>query len=82
VLAVAPGPVDSGFGQRANMKMGKALKPSQLGVPILTALGKQSNVIPGTLSKILVYSLGILPRWAKVKVMKKVMDGFTNHHRQ
>jgi uncharacterized protein len=81
VLAAAPGPVESGFGQRANMKMGKALKPSELGVPILKALGQQTNVIPGLLSKILVYSLRTVPRWAKVKIMQKVMAGFTQHQR-
>ena len=82
VLAAAPGPVDSGFGQRANMNMGKAMKPSELSVPILKALGKQTNVIPGTLSKILVYSLRTVPRWAKVRIMQKVMDGFTQHQRK
>ncbi len=79
VLAAAPGPVDSGFGQRANMKMGKAMKPDELGVPILKALGRQTNVIPGLLSKILVYSLRILPRPAKVSIMHKVMNSFTLH---
>ena len=59
VLAAAPGPVDSGFGQRANMKMGKALMPEMLGVPIVKALGRQTNVIPGLLSKILIYSCGL-----------------------
>jgi uncharacterized protein len=82
VLAAAPGPVDSGFGQRANMKMGKALKPSEIGVPILKALGRKSNVIPGILSKILVYSLRTVPRWAKIRIMQKVMGGFTEHQRQ
>jgi len=82
VLAAAPGPVDSGFGQRANMKMGNALKPSELGVPILQALGRQTNVIPGLLSKILVYSLQTVPRWAKIRIMQKVMGGFTQHQRQ
>ena len=81
VLAVAPGPVKSGFEQRANMKMDKALLPSQLGVPVLKALGKQSNVIPGMLSKVLVYSLRTVPRWAKVKIMEKVMGGMTKHQR-
>ncbi len=81
ILAAAPGPVDSGFGQRANMKMGKALKPSDLGVPILKALGRQTNVIPGLLSKILVYSLRTVPRWAKIRIMQKVMGGFTQHQR-
>ena len=71
VLAAAPGPVDSGFAQKANMKMGKALKPSKLGVPILKALGRQANVIPGTLSKILVYSLRTLPVGAKSELCRK-----------
>ncbi len=81
VLAVAPGPVESGFGQRANMRMGKALKPEQLGVSILAALGKQTNVVPGLLSKILVYSLRTVPRFLKVRIMAKVMSGFTSHQR-
>jgi short-subunit dehydrogenase len=82
VIAVSPGPVDSGFGKRANMKMGKALKPSELGVPILKALGRQTIVVPGLLSKVLVYSLRTVPRWAKVRIMQKVMGGFTQHQRQ
>jgi short-subunit dehydrogenase len=81
VLVTAPGPVASGFGQRANMKMGKALKPSELGVPILKALGRQTNVIPGRLSKILIYSLRLVPRWIKIRIMQKVMGGFTQHQR-
>jgi short-subunit dehydrogenase len=81
VLAAAPGPVESGFAQRANMKMGKALKPSELGVPILKALGRQTNVVPGLLSKVLVYSLRTVPRWAKIRIMQKVMGGFTQHQR-
>ncbi len=81
VLAAAPGPVDSGFGQRANMKMGKALMPEMLGVPILKALGRKTNVIPGLLSKILIYSLRTVPRWGKIKIMEKVMGEFTQHQR-
>lgn len=79
VLVAAPGPVESNFGQRANMKMGNGLKPSALGVPILTALGKQTNVIPGLLSKVLIYSLRTVPRFAKVRIMQMVMGGFTKH---
>lgn len=81
VLAAAPGPVDSGFGQRANMKMNGTLKPSQIGVPILSALGKQRNVVPGMLSKLLLYSLRTVPRFAKISIMKLVMGGFTKHQR-
>lgn len=81
VLAAAPGPVESGFGQRANMKMSMSLKPSEVGVPILKALGRKSFVLPGLLTKFLVYSLRIAPRWGKIKIMQKVMGGFTSHQR-
>jgi len=81
VLAAAPGPVESGFGQRANMKMNNSISPDKLGVPILRALGKQSNVIPGLLSKVLVYSLRTVPRFMKIKIMQQVMGGFTEHQR-
>lgn len=81
VLAAAPGPVESGFGQRANMKMDNSISPDKLGVPILSALGKQTNVIPGLLSKVLVYSLRTVPRFVKIKIMQAVMGGFTKHQR-
>lgn len=79
VLAAAPGPVASGFAERANMKMNMTLKPSDVGIPILRALGRKSLVLPGLLTKFLVYSLRTLPRWGKVMVMGKVMSGFTKH---
>ncbi len=81
VLAAAPGPVVSGFGQRANMQMGTALTPAQIGVPILKALGRQSTVLPGFLTKFLVGSLRTVPRWAKVRIMEQVMAGMTKHQR-
>ncbi len=82
VLAAAPGPVDSGFGQRANMKMSMSMTPSQVGVPILQALGRKTTVLPGLLTKFLVYALRTVPRWGKVKIMEKVMGGMTGHQRK
>lgn len=82
VLAAAPGPVESVFSQRANMKMSMSLTPSQVGVPILKALGRKTTVFPGLLTKLLVYSLRTVPRWAKVKIMGKVMGAMTNHQRE
>ncbi len=82
VLAAAPGPVASGFGQRADMKMDMSLTPEQVGVPILRALGKQTTVLPGFLTKMLVYSLRTAPRWGKVRIMEKVMGGMTEHQRK
>lgn len=81
VLAAAPGPVKSGFEKRANMKMNMALTPEQVGLPILKALGRKSTVLPGFLTKLLVYSLRTVPRWGKVQIMKTVMGGMTQHQR-
>lgn len=82
ILAAAPGPVESGFSQRANMKMSMSLTPQQVGVPILKALGRKTTVLPGLLTKFLVFSLRTVPRWGKVKIMAKVMGGMTAHQRQ
>lgn len=82
VLAAAPGPVESGFSQRANMNMSMSLKPKQIGVPILKALGRKTTVLPGVLTKLLVYSIRTVPRWGKVKIMEKVMGGMTKHQRK
>lgn len=81
VLAAAPGPVNSGFADRANMQMGMALKSSDVGVPILRALGRKSTVLPGFLTKFLAGSLRMLPRWGKVRMMSVVMGGMTKHQR-
>jgi len=82
VLAAVPGPVKSGFAQRANMRMNNAVSPRQLGVPILSALGRRSQVVPGALSKLLTWSLRTVPRFAKIRIMQKIMGGFTLHQRQ
>jgi len=79
VLAAAPGPVESRFAGRADMKMSMAMTPQQVGVPILKALGRTSTVLPGALTKLLVYSLRTVPRWGKVRIMKQVMRGMTGH---
>ena len=63
------------------MKMNMALTPAQVGVPILRALGRQSTVLPGFLTKYLVYSLRTVPRWGKVRIMKQVMGDMTAHQR-
>lgn len=82
ILAAAPGPVMSGFSKRAHMHMPMSLTPAQVGVPILKALGRQTTVLPGLLTKLLVYALRTLPRWGKVKIMEKVMGGMTEYQRK
>lgn len=81
VLAAAPGPVKTAFEARANMRMNMALTSQQVGVPILRALGRQTTVLPGFLTKLLIYSLRTVPRWAKVRIMEQVMGGMTQHQR-
>lgn len=81
VLSATPGPVESGFGARANMQMDIGLKPGQVALPILKALGKQRTVVPGFLSKVLVYSLRTAPRPLRVRILERIMGGFTRHQR-
>ena len=82
ILSAAPGPVTSGFADRASLRMGRALKPSDIGIPILKALGRRQTVLPGFLTKLLVGSLRLLPRQGKVRVMSLVMGGMTAHQRR
>ena len=77
VLASAPGPVHSGFADRANMRMGMALRPQDVAAETLAALGRRSTVRPGWLSKVLDWSLKPLPRWGRVRMMGVVMRGMT-----
>ncbi len=79
VLACAPGPVQSGFAARANMRMNMALKPEDIAQATLNALGRRTTVRPGWLSKFLEASLATLPRWGRVRVMSLVMGGMTKH---
>ncbi len=79
ILSAAPGPVASGFSERANMVMNMSLKPEDVGVPIIEAIGRKSNILPGFLTKLLVYNLRMTPRWGKIRIMAKVMQGFTRH---
>lgn len=82
VVASAPGPVASGFAERANMQMGAALRPEQIGAATLDALGRRTTVRPGWLSKLLGYSLATLPRAGRTLIMKAVMGGMTQHQEE
>jgi len=81
VLASAPGPVHSGFAARADMRMGVALQPSAVARVTLSALGHTTTVAPGLLSKVLLGALVPLPRWARTRVMGRVMRGMTQEKR-
>lgn len=63
------------------MRMGMALKPKDIAVPVIRAIGRNTTVLPGFLTKFLVYNLRMTPRWGKIRIMGKVMSGFTKHQR-
>ncbi|GBF42237.1 KR domain protein [Leptospira ellinghausenii] len=73
VISVAPGPVQSGFGDRAGMFMGNAQSPEGIAKIVLKKLGKTVTVRPGFLSKFLGYSLLSLPRNLRTFLMKQIM---------
>jgi short-subunit dehydrogenase len=77
VLAVAPGPTHSGFADRAGMRMGMALDPADVAKSALNVLGRRSTVLPGFLSKLIGYGLAPLPRWARVRILGRVMRRMT-----
>ena len=82
VLASAPGPVHSGFADRARMRMGSAALPAVVAKETIRALGRKMTVLPGALSKLLTYSLMPLPRFLRVRIMAQVMGGMTKHQPQ
>jgi hypothetical protein len=79
VLVSAPGPVASGFSHRARMKMGLAATPEEVARGTIHALGRGLTVRPGFISKFLGWSLMMLPRGLRVRVMGLIMGGMTQH---
>ncbi len=78
VVACAPGPIRSGFAQRAGMTMGLAQTPDVVAYVTLRALGGRGGTVrPGWLAWALEWSLALLPRWGRVRAMAKVMAGMT-----
>lgn len=75
VLAVAPGPVRSGFAARAGLRMGATESPATVARSVTAALGRQALVRPGWLSKLLEAALAPLPRRGRVWIMGRVMSG-------
>lgn len=73
VLAVAPGPVASGFAERAGMTMAIADKPGMVARDALRALGRKGTVRPGRLGKLLELSMSPLPRRLRTRIMGRVM---------
>ena len=75
VLAVAPGPVRSGFADRAGLRMGLALPAAAVAGPILSALGRRTTVRPGWLSWLLEAAFIGQPRSLRSRILARVMAG-------
>ena len=75
VLAVAPGPVASGFGARAGLTMTSATSPDVVATATLHALGRRRTVIPGARGKFLTSSLAPLSRRLRSRILGKVIAG-------
>ncbi len=82
ILVSAPGPVKSGFAQRADMRMGMAESPATVATQSLNALGRRGTVIPGAFSKLLTYSLTTLPRFLRTRMLGQIMGNMTRHQLQ
>ena len=59
--------------------MAQALPPDVVARVTLRALGRQTTVRPGWLSKLLGWSLATLPRAGRIRVIAQVMKGMTAH---
>lgn len=74
VLAVAPGPIVSGFGARAGLTMTSATTPDVVATATLDALGRRT-VIPGARGEFLTATLTPLPRRVRSLILGKVIAG-------
>lgn len=78
VLCVAPGPVHSGFADRAGMTMTSATTPDVVASKVWGALGRQTTVVPGAQGKFLTTSLKTLPRPVRSAILGRVMESMRN----
>jgi short-subunit dehydrogenase len=81
VLAVAPGPVSSGFARRADMQLGQTTPAEVVARVSIASLGRQRTVRPGWLSKLLGWGLSTTPRPIRVQIIGRIMRGMTQHQR-
>jgi short-subunit dehydrogenase len=79
VLSAAPGPVHTGFADRARMKMGLADRPAVVAAAIVAALGRRMTVTPGPVGKLLTWSLRTAPRSLRVRIMGQIMGKMAAH---
>jgi len=73
VVACAPGPTESGFAKRAKLNMGRTISAQTVARQTLNVLGKKTFIRPGWLSKLLGWSLSMVPRFIRSRILGKVM---------
>ncbi len=78
VLSVAPGPVDTGFSDRARISMSNMATSESVAENIIAAIGKGSTVYPAFNAKMMRFGLSLLPRFLKVKLMGLAMRAYAN----
>lgn len=78
VLAIAPGPIVSGFSERANMTMRQAGTPEPVAKAIVKRLGTSGTIRPGLLSKVLGYNMAMTPRPLRIRIMSRILSGMAN----
>jgi uncharacterized protein len=59
--------------------MGSTVEPAVVANEALAVLGRRGTTRPGFLSKLLGWSLAVLPRQVRVRVMALIMGGMTGH---
>lgn len=77
VFCSAPGPTHSGFAARAGMRMGLAQSARSVARATLARMGRPGTIHPGALTRLLTWSLAMLPRALRVRVMGRIMAGMT-----
>ena len=80
VLIAAPGPVITGFGDRADMKFKFGANPESVGKSIIHSVGKATTVRPGFLAKLLEFGLWItFSRKLRTLILTQITKDMTRH---
>jgi uncharacterized protein len=73
VLCASPGPVATGFADRAQLSPMDSDDSSVVAKEIVEAIGKKSLVVPGRKGRFLTFMLSTAPRALRVKIMAGIM---------
>ena len=79
VVASAPGPVGTGFSDRADIRMGNTANPEDVARGTVRALARGGTVRPGFLAKLLGWNLAMLPRRFRTQILSRIMAGTIAH---